>query len=354
MNKVLLLGGTGAIGTYLKDILVSHNIETFITSRSHRNNTGCLHYIEGNAHNMDFLTRVCEEKYDVIVDFMSYKTDEFSQRVDILLQSTKQYVFISSARVYSDKEHPIKETSPRLVDVAEDDIYLQTDEYALTKARQENLLTKSRYKNYTIVRPYITYGDYRLQLGVLEKEEWLFRALKGRTVVFSEGIAEKITTMTNGFDVANGIYSIMGKTESYGETYHITGNYLAKWYDIWTIYSNVLTNMTGNKPKLKLVDITTFLSVRSSDLKWQVIYDRLYNRDFDASKIKSIMGDVSLTSLETGLAKCLSNFLEKPVFKDINWKSEAIKDRITGERTPLKEICGIKNKVKYIYYRYKI
>ena len=94
MNKVLLLGGTGAIGTYLKDILVSHNIETFITSRLHRNNAGCLYYLEGNAHNMDFLTRVCEEKYDVIVDFMSYKTDEFSKRIDILLQSAKQYVFL--------------------------------------------------------------------------------------------------------------------------------------------------------------------------------------------------------------------------------------------------------------------
>jgi hypothetical protein len=155
------------------------------------------------------------------------------------------------------------------------------------------------------VRPYITYGDYRLQLGVLEKEEWLYRALKGRTVVFSEDIAQKITTMTNGFDVGNGIYSIMGKTESYGEVYHITGNNLVKWGDVWSIYSDVLSNLTDNKPKLKLVDTTTFLLLRSSDLKWQVIYDRLYDRDFDTSKIKSIMGDVSCTPLETGLAKCL-------------------------------------------------
>jgi hypothetical protein len=46
--------------------------------------------------------------------------------------------------------------------------------------------------------------------------------------------------------------------------------------------------------------------------------------------------------------------MEKPIFKGINWKYEAIKDRITEERTPLKDICGIKNKMMYIYYRYKI
>lgn len=352
--KVLLLGGTGAIGTYLKDILVSHNIETFITSRSHRNSTGCIHYIEGNAHNLDFLTQVCKEKYDVIVDFMSYKTDEFSKRIDILLESTKQYIFISSSRVYANKEHPIKECSPRLLDVVEDNKYLQTDEYALTKARQENLLKKSRYRNYTIIRPYITYGDYRMQLGVLEKEEWLYRALKGRTVVFSKDIGEKITTMTNGHDVANGIYSIMGKAESYGEAYHITGNNLVKWFDVWTIYSKVLISQTGNKPKIKLVDIDDFLSIRSVDLKWQVLYDRLYDRDFDNSKIEYAMEDVHFVSLETGLTECLSNFLSKPLFKGINWKSEAVKDRITSEKTPIKDISGIKNKLVYIFYRFMI
>ena len=53
----------------------------------------------------------------------------------------------------------------------------------LTKALQENLLRASGYKNWTIVRPYITFSDIRLQLGVYEKEQWLYRALQGRAIV---------------------------------------------------------------------------------------------------------------------------------------------------------------------------
>ena len=45
------------------------------------------------------------------------------------------------------------------------------------------------------------------QLGVLEKELWLYRALNGRTIVFSKDIAEKSTTLTYGYDVASVSYT---------------------------------------------------------------------------------------------------------------------------------------------------
>lgn len=53
---------------------------------------------------------------------------------------------------------------------------LSIDEYAITKAHQENLLINSKNKNWTIIRPYITYSEQRLQLGTFEKEDWLYRA----------------------------------------------------------------------------------------------------------------------------------------------------------------------------------
>ena len=171
--KVLILGGTGAIGANLVRILSDNNVQTLVTSRSHYDNHHTISYVCGNAKDDAFLKKLCTQKWDAIVDFMSYKTNEFSARLDLLLSCTKQYVYISSSRVYADKEHPIKESSQRLLDVISDAAYLATDEYALTKARQEDLLINSVSKNYTIIRPYITYDKNRLQLGVLEKEEWL-------------------------------------------------------------------------------------------------------------------------------------------------------------------------------------
>lgn len=50
---------------------------------------------------------------------------------------------MSSSRVYADSQTPITENSPRLLDVYKEEEYLKTDEYALSKARQEDILHRS-------------------------------------------------------------------------------------------------------------------------------------------------------------------------------------------------------------------
>ena len=183
--EILVLGGTGAIGAHLVSLLSNiggHNL--FVTTRRKMLNERNVTYLVGNAHDESFMSELLKRHYDAIVDFMSYKTSEFQHRYKKYLEATSQYVFLSSARVYADcGKSLITEKSPRLLDVCKDEAYLKTDEYALTKARQENLLLSSNKNNWTIIRPYITYSEKRLQLGVLEKEYWLYRALHGRTIV---------------------------------------------------------------------------------------------------------------------------------------------------------------------------
>jgi uncharacterized protein YbjT (DUF2867 family) len=123
----------------------------------------------------------------------------------------------------------ISEDSPRLLYTSKDKEYLATDEYALAKARQEDLLRNSGQRNWTIIRPYITYGEKRLQLGAMEKEAWLYRALKGRTIVFSSDIAKRFTTLTYGLNVAEGIQAIIGATSALGRAFHITCETSLTW-----------------------------------------------------------------------------------------------------------------------------
>lgn len=72
------------------------------------------------------------------------------------------------------------------MDVCNDKEYLDSNEYAIAKAKEEDILFRSPNKNWTIVRPSLTYAENRLQLGVYEKENWLYRALHGRAIVFRE------------------------------------------------------------------------------------------------------------------------------------------------------------------------
>jgi nucleoside-diphosphate-sugar epimerase len=69
---------------------------------------------------------------------------------NLFLENTKHYVFLSTYRVYSSDELPIKETSPRQLEASKDEYYLSLEkkEYALYKARQEDLLRNSGKNNY--------------------------------------------------------------------------------------------------------------------------------------------------------------------------------------------------------------
>lgn len=348
--KVLVLGGTGAMGVHLVKLLSESGVQTFVTSRRALPSEGNIQYLQGDAHNMCFLQNVLNEYWDVVVDFMVYNTVSFMERAKLLLESTNQYVFLSSARVYANEEHPITESSPRLLDISIDKDFLSTDEYSLTKARQEDILRNSVYKNWTIIRPYITYSENRLQLGVLEKEEWLFRALRGRTIVFSQDINTKFTTLTYGLDVSKAIIAIIGNWKSFGKTYHITTNESILWKNVLDIYLDVIENHVGFRPKVILTNSEHFYKMHPA--KYQIDYDRLYNRQFDNRAIGEFIEVSSFKKLELGLNECVCRFVENVKFDNINWRTEAIKDKIAGERTQLWEIPTFVMKIKYLIYRY--
>lgn len=348
--KILIFGGTGAMGVHLTSLLRETEHEVLVTTRRERKSTGNIAYIHGNAHDVVFVNKlILQNRWDVIVDFMIYNTDEFRQRIHSLLSNCWQYIYISSSRVYADTQPCINEESPRLLDVCDDDEYLLTDEYALTKARQEDLLRHSEYKNWTIIRPYITYSEERLQLGVLEKENWLYRALQGRTVVFSKDIASRITTLTYGYDVARGMLALFGKKEALCEAFHITVDECHTWNEIFEVYMSVLSKHLDNPPKIKFIDYNPRVKLPYS--KAQVVYDRYYNRRFDNSKIKNFIDTSTFKPTLEGLVMCLEEFLRHPQFNIKGWSEQALYDRITNEWTPLKDIPSWKDRLKYLLRR---
>lgn len=350
--KVLILGGTGAMGKHLVDILSQKDgVNIFVTSRKPHEKVGNVSFLQGNAHDSAFLYSLLNEKFDVIIDFMAYSTSEFACRYKRIMASCGHYIFLSSSRVYAASDKPITEDSPRLLDVITDKKYLSTDEYALAKARQEDLLMKSDCTNYTIVRPYITYSETRLQLGVLEKEGWLYRALHGRSIVFSDDIAHNFTTLTYGLDVAHGISALIGRAEAQQEAFHITSINPICWKEVLSIYLNVLEEKTGRCPEVLMTENSLNLKFRM--LKYQVLYDRLYNRSFDNSKIGRFVDVKAFVKPQDGLRSCLTFFLQNGSFSVINnWGSEAKADKLTKTSTSLSEIASVKQKIKYFTYRY--
>ena len=156
--------------------------------------------------------------------------------------------------------------------------------------------------------------------------------------------------MTYGLDVARGIMAIIGNSKVFGEIFHITSNESEKWEDILNIYLEVLERHLNRRPRVLFQDVEKFIDIHPA--KFQILYDRLYDRKFNNNKISKYIDIRTFTTGDIGLKKCLEGFLEEPKFKIVNWKREALKDRQTKENTPLNEIAGMRQKIKYLTYRY--
>ena len=349
--KILILGGTGAMGKSIVEKLEQRGEEVFVTSRSEHKNSKNIQYLMGNARDIKFLEDLLDNKmFDAIVDFMKYSTEEFKDRVDLLLNHTKQYMYLSSSRVYSDSDERISEDNPRLLDVLDDEKYIASDEYAIAKARQEDVLLASGRKNYTIVRPYITYNSNRLQLGIYEKDLWLRRVLNKKEIVFTRDIAEKYTTLTYAGDVANQMLGLIGNEKSYGEIYQLGCNYELKWEQVLEIYKEALSEC-GYDLKIVWKDSSDVLG-RSISLD-QLRYDRLYNRKFDSSEVMETTGITEWTKPEYGLKQCIFEFIKNQEKCKYMLRQEAVMDKITGEKPVFPKDISPKRKLKYYIVRLK-
>lgn len=346
MGNILILGGTGAMGKFLvKRLSASHHV--YVTSRKVRKAFNNVTYIKGNAHDDFFLKSILEmKKWQAIIDFMHYGTEEFKKKCRLLLDSTDQYIFLSSSRVYAASETPLTEESPRLLEVINDKGFIKSDDYALAKSRQEDILKFQEIKNWTCIRPYMIYDSYRMDLGFFPKELWLYRVIHGRSVLFPLDVATKKTTLTYGDDAAFCISCLVENPVAKGKVYQIMQPKQHTWREIIEIYKKAL-KAKGFTMNIKYVE--------SMPLKEPIyIYDRIYNRIFDNSKINNITEEMQYKDVIEGLPECINEFLSDINFKDIDWKLQAYWDCMLKEYTSLNEISSLGNRLEYLLFRYII
>lgn len=292
IGKVLVLGGTGAMGRYCVPELVNmgHKVEVVALDTLSSNNPN-LHYTIGNGMDDAYLVEKLKEGYDAIVDFMSYTLPQFKNRMRLFLENTKHYIFLSSCRVFANEDSWVKETSPRLLEVSQDKEYLQLKEteYSLYKAIEENMLRESGYQNWTIVRPATTYSTGRAQLVTLEANSFVYRALQGKKVILPIEAKNCPATLSWGGDVGKMIAKLVLNEKAYGEDFNVATSEYHTWEEIAQIYNDLLGL------EYEWVDKETYLKC-IADVNWypyakyQLIYARMFNRKTDNSKILAVTG----------------------------------------------------------------
>ena len=295
MKKILVMGGTGAMGRYAVPELLRLGFQVDVVALDtlelqHEN----LTYTVANAMDDAWLEKtITETRYDVILDFMSYKLPRFKARAKLFLDNTDQYMFLSSCRVYANEEVPVRESSPRLIDVSKDAEYLKLyeTEYSLFKAAEEDVLTGSGRKNWTIILPATTYSTGRAQLVTLEAGTFVSRALQGKPVVIPIQAKDKPATMSWAGDVGVMIARLAGKEEALGEKFIAATAEYNTWGEIAEIYRELLGL------QYEWVDKEDYLRIMSKNqeqisvfVRYQLELARMFDRITDNSKILRVTG----------------------------------------------------------------
>ncbi len=303
-KTVLVLGSTGAMGTYLVPKLAEDGYEVDAVSlddvTSPYSNVHCL---QGDAmKDRDFLFSLLNKGYDAIVDFMIYPK-EFPDIAPRFLDSTDQYVYLSTYRVFDNKEHPITESSPQLLDSSDDEELKVSYDYCIFKARGEKWLRASGRKNWTILRPAITYSKRRCQLITLERWHLMPCWQQNTPVPLCAEAMGVQATMTWAGDVAEMQRRLIGNPQALGEDFNVTTAEHCTWQQVAEYYHD-LFGLTWN-----LVDRDEYLTYRDGTVGLgairQLKYDRLFDRIMDNQKILTVTGmkQSDLTPLYEGLKR---------------------------------------------------
>jgi len=292
VSKILVLGGTGAMGRYLVPNLIERGDSVEVIALDQMKDSENLHYTVGNAMDDDFLAEVLKNgKFDAVVDFMNYNLPRFTKRMPMLLDHTGQYLYLSTCRVYANEEIPVKESSPRLLDVATDPVYLarREVEYSLYKAIEENMLWDSGKSNFTIIRPATTYSTGRAQLVTLEAESFVYRALQGKKVVVPREAMDCEATLSWGGDVGKMIASLVLNEKAMGDDFIVATAEHHTWREIAKYYEQLIGL------QYEETDKETYLRC-IADEDWyphayyQLTVARMFTRITDNSKILRLSG----------------------------------------------------------------
>lgn len=313
------------MGVYLARDLVAMDHQVIVSSRRERPDADGVRYVRGNGLDLNFVKPLLtQERPDAVVDFMFYGSKQFSQHLETLLGGTRHYLFLSSYRVFSG-ETPLTERSPRLLDVVNDPEYLATDEYALAKAREEDMLRQSRGGDWTILRPSITYSKARFQFGCLEADTVCRRAAQGLSVVMPQEMFDRRTTMTWGRDVAKMISRLVLNLKAFGEDYNVVTSESRTWREIAEIYKKTIDLRVR---ECSMADYCRLCN------PYQVRFDRMFDRVMDNRKVLEATGlqQSDLTPVEVGLARELAEFMRAPSYSSKEVARNAILDQLCGER----------------------
>ena len=358
--KILVIGGTGVMGAPLVDILSSspENIIDVISRHEKISNNDNVRYVVGDAFDFYSMEKILQMGgYDVAVDFMVYKVDEYQKFLNLFLNNVKQYILMSTACVYEEpsKGEKITELTPRLIDSYSEDKKHDLKSYHIMKSNLDNIVFESSLKNWTMIRPHITFNTDKYLMVLWHKEIWLYRALHDKEIVLPKDAMPCIQTVSYGGEVAYAISKLVGNKKAIGEVINVASDITLTWQEYVDMLSKAFQEVYGKTLKIKWVDTAQEISDAVSASNDFNMKDHIVRREFDIKKLREIGGqDIKFTNIEGNLKKSLAEFRKSGKNVMADGTINGYMDRLTHSKTPLSDVQGKRGKLLYLMYRYNL
>ena len=313
MKKILLIAGTGSLGgsTYPELVRLGHAVDV-ISLEDYESVNRRLDFIKARA-DLDYLTRFLDgRRYDAIVDFVhTREIEDLKKRMDLLLAHTDQFVYLSSYRTYADIDKVITEESPQWLEHPANDRMLDEDDYAIPKARGERYLTSLPRRNWTIIRPLISFTHFRLDLVTVGAYALLYRTKAGKKVVLPAGCRDKLAGVGWAGNVGREIAHLIGKEAALGEAFTLGTPEEITWGDVASYYEEFLGASFEWVPTEDYIACATSGDYMDSQMIW---CDRNLSRKVDLSKMLRVTGldPRSFRSCRDAVAYELTVLSERP------------------------------------------
>ncbi len=307
-KKALLIAGGGTLGGYTASELLKRGWAVDVILLEKRTSLlPALRYFTARADDALLRKLFAENRYDVIVDFIHYADPAaYRARADLLLENTDQLIFLSSYRVYANEETPVRETSPLLLDVVTDRDFLEHETYAVPKTKNERYLRSTGRKNFTVVRPLISFSRYRLDLVCTGAPLLLLRKKEGKPVLLPAEAKDLSAGVGWAGNIGKMFAALAGNEKALGETFTLGTDENPTWGEVAEYYNELMG--------IETVWVDTGIYEKTLTDRFFLRYDRLFDRRIDNAKLREATGlsREDFTGVREGILRELYTLGERP------------------------------------------
>jgi len=316
IKKVMLIGGTGVLSRDVAKQCIASGMGVWMINRGNKKSPEGAQVIIGDINKMTS-GKLGNMKFDVVIDFLAYVPKQLEKHLKLFRDRCAQYIFISTATVYSNKKEKVLVTESKAV--------TNVDwSYSRNKIECERLLKKSynvAAEYYTIVRPYITYGDTRIPYPFISrKSQWtlIHTILNGMTIPIW---GSNLCTLTHTEDFARALVGLFTNKKARNEAFHITSDEYMTWYKALVLIGKAI----GKAPKTIRIPAKEIEKMFLT-MKGELTCDKSHTRIFNNAKIKdAVPGWKCHINFADGIKRTIQYFQDHPNMMRVStaWEEKA-------------------------------